>query len=218
MKKAVALGLISALVMTLGGCVSRKEAAAEPTPLPTLPPTAAPTAEPTPTPSPSPTPTPSPTPEPVVRLVRGDTEESYTIFTGPAPGAAALRTWLLGEGAEIAAGYIPKLCAEPIFNLTTVPVTADIPSAADATRYVRLATDRRILESGLLEAVLPGFESRCGYTVEVFTGDETALAGWADSVSADVVLLSGNAASAVNRRGFDTVTAYFSTVYIIEEN
>ena len=215
MKKIAALCLISVLWL-LGGCVSRPESAPTPSPVPEL--TATPAPTPSPTPEPTPEPTPSPTPEPAFRLVRTDTETEYTLFTGTAPGAAALRTWLLGEGAEITAGFFPERVLEPAFSLKAAPVTADIPTATDATRRVRLATDRMILESGLLEAVLPGFEERCGYTVEVFTGDEKTLSGWADSTSADVVLLGGKTAAAVNRKGFGDVTAWFTTAYILEDS
>ena len=75
-----------------------------------------------------------------------------------------------------------------------------------------------ILESGLLEAVLPGFEARCGYVVEVVTGDEEKLSGWADSASADVVLLSGKTAGSVSRKGFSDVTVLFTTPYVLEDN
>ena len=98
------------------------------------------------------------------------------------------------------------------------PNITDIATASDTARHVRLATDRMILESGLLEAVLPGFEARCGYVVEVITGDEGKLSGWADSASADVVLLSGETAAAVSRKGFADVTVLFTTPYILEDN
>ena len=81
-----------------------------------------------------------------------------------------------------------------------------------------LAVDALILESGLLGEVLPDFEDRCGYVVEVITGEESALAGWADSASADAVLLGGKMAASVNRRGFADVTALFSTEYILESS
>ena len=51
----------------------------------------------------------------------------------------------------------------------------------------------------------------------MLTGDESALNGWAESASADVVLLSGKTAAAVNRRGFADIKAFFTTVYILEE-
>ena len=216
MKKTAAMCLGLILCLGLYGCVSRPEPPAPaPTPTPELVITPAPT--PSPTAAPTPAPTPSPTPEPEIRLVRTDTEREYTLFTGTAPGASALRTWLLGEGAEIVAGFIPERVVEPAFSLRAAPFTRDIASATDDSRLVRVATDDLVLESGLLEAVLPAFESRCGYNVEVLTGDETSLAGWADSASADVVLLGGNTAAAVNRRGFAEITPYFTTLYVLED-
>ena len=216
MRRLPALVLLCA-ALVLGGCVTRTETPS-PTPEPT--PEVTPSPEPTPTPSPSPTPepTPSPTPEPVMRLVRTDTEREYTLFAGTAAGAAALRAWFMGEGAAITAGHIPERVVEPAFSLLAAPDITDIASATDAARHVRLATDRMILESGLLEAVLPEFEARCGYVVEVVTGDEGKLSGWADSASADVVLLSGETATAVSRKGFADVTVLFTTPYILEDN
>ena len=219
MKSRPALALLCAAVLCLGGCVSRSETPSPtPEPVPETVETPGPTPAPTPEPTPSPTPTPSPVPEPRVRLVRTDTEREYTLFTGTSPGAAALQSWLLGEGAEITAGFIPERVVEPVFSLTAAPNVSDIATATDAARNVRLATDRMILESGLLGEVLPGFESRCGYVVEVVTGDENALAGWADSASADLVLLSGKAAGSVNRKGFAGVTVLFSTAYELEDD
>ena len=215
MKKTAALRVLCAMILVLNGCVSRAEQPA-PTEAPTSVPTAAPT--PTPTPEPTPAPTPTPTPEPSFRLVRGDTEIEYTLFVGTSGGAGALRTWFLGEGAEITAGFIPDRVVEPAFSLKAAPATGNIPTASDATRHILLATDSLILESGLLEDVLPGFETRCGYVVEVVTGDEEALAGWADSACADVVLLSGHAAAGVDRRGFSEVIPFFTTVYTLEES
>ena len=215
MKIKRALGLCTALIL-LAGCVSRP-AVPEPTASPAPELTATP--EPTPGPTPTPEPTPSPTPEPAFRLARGDEEREYTLFTGTSVGAGALRTWLLGEGAEKIAGFIPERVIEPPFSLVNAPVTGDIPSASDETRRIRLATDRMVLESGLLEAVLPGFESRCGYVVEVFTGDRKALSGWADSASADAVLLPGESAAAVKKKGFAEITPLFTTpFYLIEGN
>ena len=216
MTNKTALCLLCALALVLGGCVSRPETVT-PTEAPTPEVTVTPAPTPTSTPEPTPEPTPSPTPEPVIRLTRSDKEREYTLFTGTSAGAAALRTWLLGEGAEIMETFIPERMSEPVFTLKNEPALGDIPTAADSTRHIRLATDRFVLESGLLEAILPGLESRCGYVVEVLTGDESALNGWAESASADVVLLSGKTAAAVNRRGFADIKAFFTTVYILEE-
>ena len=216
MRRLPALVLLCA-ALVLGGCVTRTEMPA-PTPEPTPETTPSPEPPPTPSPTPTPEPTPSPTPEPVMRLVRTDSEREYTLFSGPSAGAAALRAWLLGEGAAITAGHIPERVMEPVFSLITAPNITDIASATDATRRIRLATDRMILESGLLEAVLPGFEARCGYVVEVVTGDEEKLSGWADSASADVVLLSGKTAGSVSRKGFSDVTVLFTTPYVLEDN
>ena len=219
MKSRPALAMLCAIALCLSGCVSRSvEPAPSEEPVSETAATPAPTSAPTPEPTPAPSPTPTPTPEPRIRLIRTDTEREYTLFTGTSPGAAALQSWLLGEGAEITAGFIPERVVEPVFSLTAAPDASDIASATDATRRIRLATDRMIMESGLLGEVLPGFESRCGYVVEVITGDDNALAGWADSASADLVLLSGKAAGAVNRKGFAGIAVLFTTAYELEDD
>ncbi|MBR6114449.1 MAG: hypothetical protein IKQ10_04620 [Oscillospiraceae bacterium] len=219
MKRSAAAWLLCAVLMFSAGCGLRSTGSA---PAETAAPTAEPTAAPAPTPyispSPTPVPTPTPTPDPTVYWQRGDKKDTYTLFAGTSGGAAALRDWLLGEGARRAALAVPESEETPIFELEVTPGDdADIAAAVDETRLIRFAVDRRILESGLLEAVLPDFEREYGYTVEVFTGDPADVKSWTRSRDADLVLLSGAEAKAVERKGFNTVVAYISTVYTIAE-
>ena len=217
-----ALWLICALLLTASGCADRGQKAPETTPTPevTAPaetPSPEPTAEPTPEPTPSPTPTPEPATPPVYRWTRSGEAEPYTLLIGTGEGAAALGKWLRTEGATLAAAYEAEGTGEAMFTLLFTPQESGeaIPAATEETKLVRLATDERILRSGLLSALLPVFERGYGYTVEVSTGDAAEVQSWAGSAAADVTLLTDADAAVLGQRGFVTVGAYFSTVYTL---
>lgn len=220
MHRKTALWLLCAALL-LGGCGKRTRAAPEATAVPAAAPTespAAPTPLVTPTPEPTPVPTPTPTPAPTFRWITLERAESYTLFTGTSPGAAALRAWLIGEGAALAESYALDGEDSPMFTLAFTPAeTTQIANPTDTTRVIRLAADERLELSGLLAELLPAFESEYGYVVEVYSGAADDVNAWAASAAADAALLSGTAANTLNRRGFVYIEPYVSTVYAIEE-
>ena len=85
-------------------------------------------------------------------------------------GAAALINWLLSEEGEAAAAdYGFAEYGEYLFYLKEDrPVsTADIPEATEETKLIRLSTTTSVNDSGLLGSLLPMFEEKYGYEVEV---------------------------------------------------
>ena len=213
-RKILILALCAGL-LTTSGCRSRAEKnRPEATAAPVV--TAAPTAGPTvsPTPSPTPVPTPAPTPEPA--WIRLDDAENYTLFTGASEGAKALRAYLTGECGEVISAFVPEHLNEPMFTLLFTPAgSGEIPPATEDARLIRMATDERMLQSGLLGELLPAFESRYGYRVEIYTGDPAAAQSWAGAGAADLALITESVAYGMSRQGFVAITAFASTQYDI---
>ena len=107
-------------------------------------------------------------------------------------GAAALINWLLSEEGEAAAAdYGFAEYGEYLFYLKEDrPVsTADIPEATDETKLIRLSTTTSVNDSGLLGSLLPMFEEKYGYEVEVYyAGTGKAIAN-AKMGNADLILV-----------------------------
>lgn len=210
------LPLLCAALVLLGGCVSREESAPTPSPAPaaTAEPTPAATEPPTPAPTPSPTAAPAPEQTSAPRWVKTNEEETYVLYIGSSAGAGALYNWLLWEGADEIVSYSPADQREPMFTLLFTPQkpAGEIPAAAEETKYLRLATDRRMAESGLLAKLLPAFEKQYGYSVEVVTGEAGDVNAWAGG-AADVTLLTARDAAAMHVWGFAAVTNFVSTAY-----
>ena len=85
-------------------------------------------------------------------------------------GAAALIDWLMSdEAAQLIANFGVAEYNEALFSLKDgKPVFAgEIPQAKDDTKTIRLSTTTSVKDSGLLDFILPAFESKYGYTVEV---------------------------------------------------
>ena len=80
---------------------------------------------------------------------------------------------------------------------------------------MRLSTDETVLQSGLLEELLPVFEKKYGYVVEICTGHADSVADWAGVKTADVALLSESGSKNLSRRGFSNVTAWAVTRYAL---
>ncbi len=111
-------------------------------------------------------------------------------------GAAALINWLLSEEGEAAAaeyGYAEY--GEYLFYLKEDrPIsTAEIPEATEETKLVRLSTTTSVNDSGLLGYLLPMFEEKYGYEVEVFSAGTGKAIANAKMGNADLILVHAKA-------------------------
>ena len=107
-------------------------------------------------------------------------------------GAAALINWLLSEeGQELAANFGYEEYGEYLFYLKDGrPVsTAEIPEATEETRLIRLSTTTSVNDSGLLGYLLPIFEEKYGYEVEVYSAGTGKSIGNAKMGNADLILV-----------------------------
>lgn len=107
-------------------------------------------------------------------------------------GAKALIDWILSEdGPSLIQDYGYADYGEYLFYLMEDrPVsTADIPSAEDDTRTIRLSTTTSVNDSGLLEYLLPVFEKEYGYTVEVASAGTGKAIAAAQYGNADLILV-----------------------------
>ena len=107
-------------------------------------------------------------------------------------GAAALINWLLSaEGQQLAADYGVADYGEHLFYLLDGrPVsTAEIPAATEATKVIRLSTTTSVNDSGLLGYLLPVFEKKYGYTVEVYSAGTGKAIANAKMGNADLILV-----------------------------
>ena len=107
-------------------------------------------------------------------------------------GAAALINWLLSEeGETAAAAYGFAEYGEYLFYLKEDrPVsTADIPEATDETKLIRLSTTTSVKDSGLLGFLLPIFEEKYGYEVEVYSAGTGKSIANAKMGNADLILV-----------------------------
>ena len=107
-------------------------------------------------------------------------------------GAAALINWLLSEaGEELAANYGFEEYGEYLFYLKDDrPVsTAEIPAATEETKLIRLSTTTSVNDSGLLGYLLPIFEEKYGYEVEVYSAGTGKSIANAKMGNADLILV-----------------------------
>jgi ABC-type tungstate transport system permease subunit len=107
-------------------------------------------------------------------------------------GAAALINWLLSEeGESLAADYGFAEYGEYLFYLKDDrPVsTAEIPAATEETKLIRLSTTTSVKDSGLLGYLLPIFEEKYGYEVEVYSAGTGKSIANAKLGNADMILV-----------------------------
>lgn len=107
-------------------------------------------------------------------------------------GAAALINWLLSEeGQNLAANYGFEEYGEYLFYLKDGrPVsTAEIPEATEETKHIRLSTTTSVNDSGLLGYLLPIFEEKYGYEVEVYSAGTGKSIANAKMGNADLILV-----------------------------
>ena len=111
-------------------------------------------------------------------------------------GADALINWLLSKDTmELAANFGYADYGEYLFYaLDGAPVSeAAIPEAEDDTRTIRLSTTTSVNDSGLLGYLLPMFEDKYGYEVEVFSAGTGKAIANAKMGNADLILVHSKA-------------------------
>lgn len=107
-------------------------------------------------------------------------------------GAAALINWMLSdEGEKLAAAYGKEKFGDSLFSLLDgAPVSAaKIPAATDATKTIRMSTTTSVNDSGLLDYLLPNFESKYGYKVEVTAAGTGKAIANAQCGNADLIFV-----------------------------
>ena len=111
-------------------------------------------------------------------------------------GAAALINWLLSEeGESLAANYGFEEYGEYLFYLKDDrPVSAaEIPAATEETRQIRMSTTSSVRDSGLLDYLLPKFEEKYGYEVDVYANGTGKSIANAKMGNADLILVHSKA-------------------------
>ncbi len=128
-------------------------------------------------------------------------------------GAAALQQWLLSQEAlDLAGAYGVEEYGSNLFYVKEdAPVyTGEIAPATDDTKVIRLSTTTSVNDSGLLGYLLPVFESKYGYTVEVYSAGTGKSINNAKMGNADLILVhSKSQETAFIEAGFATVVDGF---------
>lgn len=109
-----------------------------------------------------------------------------------ATGAQAFIDWMLSdEGIELAKSYGVDTYGQALFSIKddAPHYTGDIPKATDETKTVRLSTTTSVNDSGLLDALLPTFEDKYGYKVEVYSAGTGKAIANAKNGNADAILV-----------------------------
>lgn len=107
-------------------------------------------------------------------------------------GADALINWMISDEAkELTKNYGFEEYGEYLFYLTEdgPASTAEIPEATEETKAIRLSTTTSVNDSGLLGYLLPNFEEKYGYEVEVFSAGTGKAIANAQCGNADAILV-----------------------------
>lgn len=107
-------------------------------------------------------------------------------------GADALINWMISdETKELTKNFGFEDYGEYLFYLTEdgPSSTAEIPEATDETKTIRMSTTTSVNDSGLLNYLLPEFEEKYGYEVEVFSAGTGKAIANAQSGNADLILV-----------------------------
>ena len=107
-------------------------------------------------------------------------------------GAQAFIDWLMSdEAAALIANYGVTEYGEALFTLKDgkPAFSGDIQPATNATKTIRLSTTTSVNDSGLLDYLLPSFESEYGYEVEVSSAGTGKAIAAATMGNADVILV-----------------------------
>lgn len=110
-------------------------------------------------------------------------------------GADALINFMLGEGEELAAKFGYDKYGEYLFYLldNAPKSSANIPNATEETKTIRLSTTTSVNDSGLLGYLLPQFEKKYGYKVEVYSAGTGKAIANAKAGNADLILVHAKA-------------------------
>ena len=107
-------------------------------------------------------------------------------------GAKALIDWLMSdEAGQMIASFGMAEYGEALFSLKDdKPAFAgDIPQATEASNIIRLSTTTSVQDSGLLDLLLPAFEAKYGYSVEVSSAGTGKAIAAATMGNADLILV-----------------------------
>lgn len=107
-------------------------------------------------------------------------------------GATALYQWLLSQEAlDMAGAYgVAEYGSNLFYVKEDAPVyTGEIAAATEETKVIRLSTTTSVNDSGLLAKLLPEFEAKYGYTVEVYSAGTGKSINNAKMGNADLILV-----------------------------
>ena len=130
-------------------------------------------------------------------------------------GADALIQWLLTDEALKMAGDFgfAEYGQYLFYVLENAPkYTGEIAAATDETKTIRLSTTTSVKDSGLLGYLLPAFEQKYGYKVEVASAGTGKAIAAAKAGNADLILVhSKSQEEAFIEAGFGRVVPGFET-------
>ncbi len=130
-------------------------------------------------------------------------------------GAKCLIAWLLSkEGKDLCAEYGKEEYGQPLFTILEdgPSFEGEIAKATDETKKIRLSTTTSVNDSGLLGAVLPVFEDKYGYEVEVQSAGTGLAIAAAEAGNADLILVHAKAKEEeFVQKGFAYVPEEFET-------
>ena len=107
-------------------------------------------------------------------------------------GATALYQWLVSQEAlDMAGAYGVEEYGSNLFYVKEdAPVYAgEIAAATEETKTIRLSTTTSVNDSGLLGKLLPAFEAKYGYEVEVYSAGTGKSINNAKMGNADLILV-----------------------------
>ena len=107
-------------------------------------------------------------------------------------GADAFYQWLVSQEAlDIAGAYgVDEYGSNLFYVKEDAPVyTGEIAAATEETKVIRLSTTTSVNDSGLLGKLIPVFEAKYGYTVEVYSAGTGKSINNAKMGNADLILV-----------------------------
>ena len=123
----------------------------------------------------------------------GNAAEGVALNTA---GADALVEWFLSaEGIAAAAAYGQEEYGESLFYVLDghTEYAGEIAPATEETKQIRLSTTTSVNDSGLLGSILPLFEEKYGYTVEIQSAGTGKAIAAAQNGNADLILVHAKA-------------------------